>query len=145
MSRAKDQKVEPHEKRDGIFSLSGSAFTSHRLMFKAVPPAAAVTFTIWRSSMRKRLEGYPPANAEEVRVTALMNVLYYARLENLQGLLTWSRLLVRSGELSEESPEEVEQAIADVVVLSKDEEPPDRERLEAAFAAACRMMGLESR
>jgi hypothetical protein len=94
--------------------------------------------------MREKFEGYPPTNAEEVRVTALMNVLYYAQLENLPGLLTWCQLLLSSGKLSQESPAEVEQAIADVIALSKTEEPPDQERLEASFAAACRMLGLES-
>jgi hypothetical protein len=94
--------------------------------------------------MREQFEGYPPTNAEEVRVTALMNVLYYAQAENLQGLLTWCHLLVRFGDLSQELPAEVEQAIADVIALSKTEEPADKERLEAAFAAACRMLGLES-
>jgi hypothetical protein len=93
--------------------------------------------------MSENFEMYPPANAEEVRVTALMNVLYYAGIENLQGLLTWSRMLVRAGDLSEESTAEVEQAIADVVALSEAEGPPDRERLEEAFATACRMLELE--
>jgi len=93
--------------------------------------------------MSENPEMYPPANAEEVRVTALMNVLYYAGVENLQGLLTWSRMLARAGDLSEESAAEVEQAIADVVALSEAEEPPDQERLEAAFATACRMLELE--
>jgi hypothetical protein len=93
--------------------------------------------------MSENFEMYPPANAEEVRATALMNVIYYALVENLQGLLTWSRLLARAGVLSDESPAEVEQAIADVVALSEAEDPPDRERLEAAFAAACRMLELE--
>lgn len=90
------------------------------------------------------VELYPPTNAEEVRVTALMNVLYYAQTENLPGLLAWSQLLVRSGTLSEEAPVEVEQAIADIVALSEVEGPPDRERLEEAFATACRMLGLET-
>jgi hypothetical protein len=94
--------------------------------------------------MREKFQGYPPSNAEEVRVTALMNVLYYARAEDLPGLLTWCHLLVRSGDLSHESPEQVEQAIADVLALSQAEEPPDRGCLDAAFAAACRMLGLES-
>jgi hypothetical protein len=78
-----------------------------------------------------------------VRITALMNVLYYAQVEDLQGLLTWCHLLVRSGDLSQESPAEVEQAIADVVTLSLAEETPDPERLKAAFATACRMLGVE--
>ncbi len=94
--------------------------------------------------MPENFEMYPPINAEEVRLTALMNVLYYAQAENLQGLLIWSRLLVRAGDLSEESPSEVEKTIADIVVLSEAEAPPDRERLEAAFSAACRMLELES-
>jgi hypothetical protein len=47
-----------------------------------------------------RSQGYAPKNAEEVRVTALMNVLYYAQAEDLPGLLTWCSLLVRAGELS---------------------------------------------
>jgi hypothetical protein len=95
------------------------------------------------TAMSENFEMYPPANAQEVRVTALMNVLYFAGEENLQGLLTWSRLMVRAGDLSDESPEEVEEAIAEIVALSEAEDPPDRERLEAAFAAACRMLGLE--
>ncbi len=93
--------------------------------------------------MAESFEGYPPATAEEVRITALMNVLYYAQIEDVEGLLTWSRLLARSGDLSEESPTEVEKAIADVVTLSLAEETPDPERLKAAFATACRMLGVE--
>jgi hypothetical protein len=94
--------------------------------------------------MGEKIEGFPPTNAEEVRVTALMNVLYYAQVESLSGLLTWCQLLMRSGELSPESPAEVDEAIADIVALSENEDPPDRERLAAAFASACRMLGLES-
>lgn len=93
--------------------------------------------------MTDNFELYAPTNAEEVRVTALMNILYYAKVENLQGLLTWSRMLVRAGNLSEETPAEVEQAIADVVALSGAEDSPDRKRLEEAFATACRMLELE--
>lgn len=93
--------------------------------------------------MAEEFEMVVPTSAEEVRVTALMNVLYYAQVENLQGLLTWSRMLVRAGDLSEEAPAEVERAIADVVALSGAEDPPDRQRLEAAFATACRMLELE--
>ncbi len=94
--------------------------------------------------MAEDLETYTPANAEEVRVTALMNVLYYAGREDLQGLLAWSRLLVWAGELSDESPEEVQQAIEKILALSEMEESADRARLEEAFAAACRMLGLET-
>ncbi len=86
-------------------------------------------------------EGFSPTNADEVRVTTLMNVLYYAAAENLPGLLSWSRLLLRVQDLANDSPE-LAQAIAEVLALSAAEPPPDRERLEAAFAAACRMLDL---
>ncbi len=88
-------------------------------------------------------QGFSPTNADEVRVTALMNVLYYAQGDDLQGLLAWSRLLVRAEELSDDSPQNVQEAIAEVLALSACELPADRERLEESFERACRMLGLE--
>ena len=37
----------------------------------------------------------------------------------------------------------VRQAIAKIVAMSETEAPADRQRLEEAFTAACRMLGLE--